>query len=58
MIEHSEMGVPPIEDRSYLAEPHRLGRSMTGELVADAAAGDDDAGLSVSAQEHTQPAGM
>ena len=56
VIEHSEVGVPPIQVGRRLAEPHGLGRRMTGELFADTAAGDNDAGLSVSAQEHAQSA--
>lgn len=53
VVEHGEVGVPPIQDRRHLAEPHGFGGGVSGELVADPAAGDDDAGLSVSAQEHT-----
>ena len=52
VLEHGEVGVPAIQDRRHLAEPHRFGRGMTSELVADSTAGDDDAGLTVSAQKY------
>lgn len=58
MVEHSEVGVPSVDGRHRLAEPHGFCWGMTGELIADSAARDDDARLSVSAQQHTQSTGI
>ena len=58
MIEDGQVGVPAVEDWRGLAEPHRLGWGMVGELLPDATAGDNDAGMSVPAQKHTKAPGI
>ena len=33
VVKHSEMGMPPIQDWTCLAEPHGFGWGVTGELI-------------------------
>ena len=58
VVEDGEVGVPAVEYRSAFTQPNGFGLWVPNELVTNATPGDNDAGLTVSTQEHAESASV